>query len=525
MQYGHTKYGLSPLVISGAVLITGVWLTLPLDVHAEDRVKGDILLSEVKSKRDDFNRQLKDRKSRLKARQQDFSKNIRRKNKDISELIAKKWQEFELKAGKKNPYRRQPKPRTIKPLPPPKDPSADRLPTPQLPEKLKRARPLALPTLPSQPDAINIKIDAWGSAASFQIPRALVAAMPQNDQITENDVSKYWDATSDEAIMLLSQLRAVRARLALNDWGYVLLLHKIARAVFPARANARALWVWQMTKMAQMDARLALAENQTLVLLASRQVIFEAPRLTINRTHYYMAPLPGEAAFLAGQRLKTYPGDNRKTSARAVDLQMRRAPLIWKASGEPHELSFSFGGRKFRLEVPVNQAMLDYMADFPLADFSVFVDAPLSPQTAQALKAQLAPIIAELARADKASAVNFLLRFVQTAFRYQNDIDRIGKEDYFFGEETLNAKLSDCEDRVALFGWLATNLLGLETVAVFWPGHLAAAVRLDGAQGRGITYRGRHYIYADPTFINANIGRAVPPFEAKKPARVIPIGH
>ncbi len=508
------KYGLSTLII-------GALLAIPISSQAQN----EHVVSEGKSNHNDFNRRLEDRKSRLGSRQQDFARKIRRKNKGFSNLIAKKWQEFELKAGARNPYRRRPKPRNIQPLPPPQDPSAKNLPTPQLPQNLRHAQPPRLPSFPSQRDLVAIKIDLWGSSASFQVPRALVKAMPQNEQITEEDVRNYWNIASASAIFVISQTREVRAQLALNDWGYMLLLHKIARILFPDRSSARMMWVWQMTRMSEIDARLALSDDRAFVLLASRQTIFEVPRLPLGRTHYYIVRLPDEKALLAGQRVKTYPVDNHRTSLRAADLKMRQAPLIWQAQNKTRKLSFSFGGRRFQLEVPVNQAMLNYMADFPLSDFSVFVDAPLSPQIAEALKAQLAPIIQELAQEDQTNAVNFLLRLVQTSFRYQNDIDRIGKEDYFFGEETLNAAVSDCEDRVALFAWLTTNLLGIKTVAVFWPGHLAAAVRLDGAKGRGITYRGQRYVYADPTFINANIGRAVPAFETKKPARVIPIGR
>ncbi len=509
MMDSWIKYGLPPLLILGS-------LALPISLSAGD----------IKSKRERFDHRFEDSQSPTQLKRGAFSADMRQRNKDFSSLIKKKWQEFEVKAGTQNLYRHKSKPRRIKPLPRPQDPSAKKLPRPQWPQARQRRAAPTLPAFPPQRDVMILKTDLWGSAATFQVPLLLIKAMPKNDQIQEEDVRNYWNKTSEAAMTFITQARAVQRKLVLNDWGYVLLLHKTARALFPDRAAARMLWIWQMVKLSQMNARLALGKTQAVVLFASEQTIFETPRLLINRTPYYIVALRGEKTFAVGQKLKTYPEDNRQTLERPINLKMRQAPLIWQADAKKNrQLRFSFGGRAFQLDVPVNRAMLDYMAEFPLSDFSVFVDAPLSRQAAQALKAQLAPITASLAKDDPASAVNFLLRFVQTSFRYQNDVDRIGREDYFFGEETLNAPLSDCEDRVALFGWLTTNILKRKTVAVFWHGHLAAAVQLDNVRARGVQYQGRHYVYADPTFINANIGRAVPAFETKKPDRVIPIGR
>ena len=47
-----------------------------------------------------------------------------------------------------------------------------------------------------------------------------------------------------------------------------------------------------------------------------------------------------------------------------------------------------------------------------------------------------------------------------------------------FAEETLAAKASDCEDRAALFAYLARTVLDRTVVGLQWPNHVATAVKV-----------------------------------------------
>ena len=65
----------------------------------------------------------------------------------------------------------------------------------------------------------------------------------------------------------------------------------------------------------------------------------------------------------------------------------------------------------------------------------------------------------------------------------------------------------DCEDRSILFSRLIRDLLGLDVVLVFYPGHLATAVHFtEDVKGDYIIVDGKKYVICDPTYIGAPVG-------------------
>ena len=89
------------------------------------------------------------------------------------------------------------------------------------------------------------------------------------------------------------------------------------------------------------------------------------------------------------------------------------------------------------------------------------------------------PLLANSVRdRDEREAVSRLLNLVQTGFEYEYDEKVWGHDRPFFAEETLYYPFCDCEDRAILLSRLVRDLLGLRTLLVFYPGHLAMAVAL-----------------------------------------------
>jgi hypothetical protein len=123
---------------------------------------------------------------------------------------------------------------------------------------------------------------------------------------------------------------------------------------------------------------------------------------------------------------------------------------------------------------------------------------------------------------ERAQRVDFLLRFVQTAFEYETDQEQFGREDYLYPEETLYHPASDCEDRSVLFAWLVRRVLGLEVAVLDYPGHVATAVSLDRGDGARVRIDGRTLMVADPTYTNARAGMVMPAFRNQQPG-IIPL--
>ena len=94
---------------------------------------------------------------------------------------------------------------------------------------------------------------------------------------------------------------------------------------------------------------------------------------------------------------------------------------------------------------------------------------------------------------------------------YEYDNKVWGHDRAFFSEESLYYPYCDCEDRSILFSRLVRDLVGLDVILVYYPGHLASAVRFDeDLPGDYIALNHRKYMVCDPTYIGASIGMSMP---------------
>jgi hypothetical protein len=78
---------------------------------------------------------------------------------------------------------------------------------------------------------------------------------------------------------------------------------------------------------------------------------------------------------------------------------------------------------------------------------------------------------------------------------------------------------ADCEDRTFLLNALVTELVGVETIGLNYPGHVAMAVRLKEQKTSDaiIQFNGKEYIYCDPTYIGADVGMMPDSYRGVKP--------
>lgn len=153
---------------------------------------------------------------------------------------------------------------------------------------------------------------------------------------------------------------------------------------------------------------------------------------------------------------------------------------------------------------------MQFMAGYPCVDFHIYAESEPSEAFLQSMDMELRPAVQGKSQEE---AVNILLHFVQYAFDYQTDQEQFGYERWFFPEETIASRYSDCEDRAILFSQLVRRLLNMEVVLIYYPGkHLATAVKFDNpnTQGDYLTVDGKKFLICDPTYIGATLGMGMP---------------
>ncbi len=447
----------------------------------------------------------------LKKDQAQFNKFLSEDDKAFLDFLKKDWQEFLTSQGikpdtKPKPVRMPEAKPEDKPKPPPQD-------------VLKKVKPLPLPPkepLPPAPKPIvpkpkqNLLVQFYGRIVPFA--RVEKITLTIKTPLKSEQIGKAFEQmASSKAADYLRQLKAYKKQMRLNDWGYVVLVHSLSQKVFPASVSQQNLFSWFLLLKSGYKAKVAFKENAVFLLLPNENLIYENQYVTLNKRKYYFVSF-GHPLDLSGNVYSyqgSYPGANT-----LPNMKMKAIPVIKNEAGKK-QLYFTYQGKVYNFTVQFDKDIIDLFRNYPQTELKVYFDAPVSPLASHSLLTALAPQIQGKTELD---AVNFLLRFVQTAFPYKTDDQQFGREKYLMPEETLYYPASDCEDRSILFAYLVKNLLGLKIIALDYPGHIATAVKFNSpVNGDAVEYNGQRYVICDPTYINADAGMSMPEFKNVKP--------
>jgi hypothetical protein len=330
--------------------------------------------------------------------------------------------------------------------------------------------------------------------------------------LNETALSSFWSELSKtDYEPLLEQINRQGEALQLNDWGYAVLTNRLSRQIYPSSPNRQALFTWFVLTKAGFRSRVAYDERNVYLLVPSKQRLYEVTYFTFDNERYYAVGFDGNSS--RPGKVYTYDG-HYPGAVKKLDMSIRNRA----AKGddvEKRKLTFEYDGKSRVIEADYEQARVDFLDTYPQLDLEVYFSSEVGETAESPLLQQLS---VEMQGMSEQEAVNFLLRFVQTSFKYSTDEKQFGKENYLFPEETIYYPYSDCEDRSVFFAWLVRRLLNLELVGLNYPGHVATAVKLKHkVAGDYVTHNGKRYTVADPTYINATAGMTMPDYRNTKP--------
>ncbi len=451
-----------------------------------------------------------------------------RQDKAFSSFLTKEWRNYQLSQGAVRDDNPKPVAMPVAPPPPqPSDPELKQVPgqTLVMPtvevKKIPRPSQVIKPAIPNtvlptqNRKGSSLHFDFYGTPISLRYDKKIVTELDRKP--SNRAVSQFWDNLSRaENVGLLEQLAQYRQALNLNDWGYAMFLHKTGYELFRKRENEARLFVWFILSKEGYDARVGFSGQRVILMLPTDNEVFGLPFFTYSGKKYYVTNFDRSSSPVKN----IYSYDGRYPDAeRSLSLAVTQLPNIKK---EPvkRKLSFSFAGKTHTIEIIYDRNIVDYFRAYPVTELDIYFTAAVSDQLAYTLLTSLRSVIE---RKPEEEAVNTLLRFVQTAFAYKTDGDQFGREKYFFPEELFHYNYSDCEDRSVLFAFLVNSLLGLDVIALDYPGHVATAVHFNGpTKGVSVNYQGKRFTVTDPTYVNANAGSVMPNFRSTTPD-IIPI--
>ena len=362
----------------------------------------------------------------------------------------------------------------------------------------KPIAPVAPKSVPQKP----VSIAYYGAIITIQFPKDDPLKIRE---LTENGIADAWLQLSDSIYdNTIKSALDVRKKSKLCDWAYMDMLRQVTEKQYGQTNEAVLAQAFIMT---QSGYRIRIGRNETQLYLlsASQYDIFALRYFMIDGSKFYI--VNGE------RNAKMFICEAKIDKEQPLSMQMADLPQI----GDEQTPKRTFVSRKgMESSTSVNKNLIDFFNNYPQACYKgeqstrwvAYANTPLENSIKKMLYPPLQQYIKDKSEKD---AVTLLLNWVQTAFAYEYDDKVWGGDRAFFAQETLFYPYCDCEDRSILFSRLVRDLMNLDVIFLYYPGHLATAVGFkDDVQGDWVEYNGKKYVVCDPTYINAGVGRTMP---------------
>lgn len=322
-----------------------------------------------------------------------------------------------------------------------------------------------------------------------------------------NTLANTWERLAgNEYNNVIRDCLELRIRHRLCDWAYLLMLQELSDSFLGKGSNESALFCAYLYCQSGYQMRLGLGNKRLYLLVASKHLIYESGYWEIDGMFYYPFNCQEHSLEICGA---SFPNEQ------PLSLLINESPLLEEKPTESRILQSEYIP-EVRANVTSDESLINFFATYPASmlddnfctRWSFYANAPMSER----IKKQLYPSLQKaIIGKSQYEAANILLNFVQTAFVYEYDDKVWGKDRAFFAEESLYYPYCDCEDRSILFSRLIRDLLDLNVVLVYYPGHLATAVHFSTeVPGDYLKLNGKRFTVCDPTYIGAPVGATMP---------------
>ncbi|MBR1410314.1 MAG: hypothetical protein IJ580_04370 [Prevotella sp.] len=347
----------------------------------------------------------------------------------------------------------------------------------------------------------------WGNADKFKL----------NGTSTKDISDGFRELTDKGYTNLVHDCLELRKEYKLCDWAYYKMLQTIAEKACGKGTNEAIFLQGVLLNQSGYQIRFALEDNTKLHIMSRMDGFpYDKGYLTADGKLFFL--MDGSKAKNLTVCDAAYPGEQM------MSLGVAEQPELKKNLSDNRTVISRFVNVK--ADMQMNKNLMDFYTDYPtsydgkdmMTRWAYYANTPVSQEVKEKVYPQLKQ---QIGNAPKLMAANMLLNWVQMGLTYAYDEKVWGHDRAFFAEESLFYPFCDCEDRSILFSHLMRDLLDLDVVLVYYPGHLYTAVCFnEDVTGDYIMVNGRKFTVADPTYYNANVGKTMSKMDNSK-AKVI----
>lgn len=303
---------------------------------------------------------------------------------------------------------------------------------------------------------------------------------------------------------LIAALLQYREKQHPDDWLYYQLIRKTAELISPKKDNyiRYTLYKWYFLIKSGFDAELAFTGDTLLFYTQCNENIYNVPSYIRNGKeyvclNYHDYKYSTELEALLFRRI-LIPGQE----GRPFSYKLSKIPAFKSSDYRDKEVTFEYQGVTYRFMIRMNEQVKSFYANYPVADYKLYFNVPMSRETYNSLIPKLREITAGMGTTN---GIDYLMRFTRYAIQYKSDKTTFGREKRLNPEQTLLYEEGDCEDYSAFFFFLVKEIYRLPMLVLTYPTHVTVAVRLDKAPGDPIIYNGEKYYICEPTPQSRNL--------------------
>lgn len=354
----------------------------------------------------------------------------------------------------------------------------------------------------------SIHIDFFGE--SIAVPAH--TPTPAFNELSEQSIEAAVAAINTEQMQpYLDALTGYTQKAETDDWLYYQLVRRVAQQLSPKAANYYRYTVYKYWLLLHSgyDARLTYSGNYLLLYVQSNESIYNIPyRMQEGKQYVCLNYHDYGSIDFAQNRFHQIPM-HVAADARPFSYKVVRLPQFASTDYTERQVEYEDGGSRYRFRIKVNPQIKTLFTNYPVVDYSLQFNIPLSGPTYQSLIPSLQKEIKGLKPKE---GVDFLMRFTRYAFLFKNDSEIFGSEKRMSAEQTLLSEFSDCEDRAALFFFLVKEIYNLPMLVITYPKHVTVAVQFDKPFGNTIEYNGMKYSVCEPSpqRLDLSVGQMLP---------------
>lgn len=350
----------------------------------------------------------------------------------------------------------------------------------------------------TQPHVTAIQFDFCGEPIRFEFDKTVVPDEPV--LLNEASIRTFYDSLNQHDYdAIINALLAYKEKYKPDDFLYYQLIRKAAQQISPKTVDYHryTLYKWYFLTRSGYDAILATSGNYILFYVHCEENTYNIPNRTLNGKQYVCLNYHDYGNNIDFEKNKFTPIDIPVPGAvNSFSYKITHLPEFKSCDYTEKDLRFSYNDNEYHFKVKLNPQIQTLFTNYPVVDYALFLNIPLSHET----YGSLIPLLRKNIKGKTVKGgVDYLMRFTRYAFLFEPDTKVFGGEKRLSAEETLLYDQSDCEDRVALFFCLVKEIYNLPMVVVSYPNHVSIAVQFNKPVGKPIVYNGNKYSICEPT--------------------------